>query len=290
MLFVGGNTIGQPPKFQKTMKNFLNESNKVRSIWWIPIFFFLLVLFLFPAILISQKNSVDVSIPIQAILIIIVTLICQFLRKESITVITGKFNFKWLRQLFIGLSIGAALMIIPALILTLLGFSHWQINDISFSTIISGLTVFIGVAITEELLFRGFLFQRLIESFGQWPAQLIIAGLFLLTHINNPGMIGMTKIMASLNIFIASIMFGIAFIKTKSLAMPLGLHFMANFMQGTILGFGVSGENEQSLFKSISEKCPTWLNGGEFGLEASLLGLITVIIITIYLYRCKTLG
>jgi hypothetical protein len=72
--------------------------------------------------------------------------------------------------------------------------------------------------------------------------------------------------------------------------MPLGLHFMANFMQGTILGFGVSGENEQSLFKSISEKCPNWLNGGAFGLEASLLGLIIVTIITIYIYRSKTLA
>lgn len=273
------------------MKNiFLNESKKVRSIWWIPIFFFFLVLFLFPTILVAQKKSVDVSIPIQAILIIVVTIICQLLRKESITVITGKFNFKWLRQLFTGLSIGAALMIVPAFILTILGFVHWQINDISFSTIISGITVFVGVAIAEELLFRGFFFQRLIESFGKWPAQLIIAGLFLLTHINNPGMIGMTKIMASLNIFIASIMFGVAFIKTKSLAMPLGLHFMANFMQGTILGFGVSGEKEQSLFKAISEKCPTWLNGGEFGLEASLLGLVTVAIITISFYRRKTLG
>lgn len=271
------------------MKNiFLNADNKVRSIWWIPTFFVLLAIFIFPTILIAQKKSVDVSIAIQSILIILVTIICQLLRKESITQITGKFNFSWLRQLFIGLTIGTALMVFPAIILTVLGFAHWQINDISFSTIISGLSVFVGVAIAEEFLFRGFLFQRLIESFGQWPAQLIIAGLFLLTHINNPGMIGTTKILASLNIFIASIMFGLAFIKTKSLAMPLGLHFMANFMQGTVLGFGVSGEKEQSLFKAMAEKCPTWLNGGEFGLEASFLGLITVTLITILFYRWKT--
>ena len=70
--------------------------------------------------------------------------------------------------------------------------------------------------------------------------------------------------------------------------MPLGLHFMANFMQGTVLGFGVSGEKEQSLFKATAEQCPTWLNGGAFGLEASFLGLITVIVITILLYRWKT--
>ncbi|MBK6989197.1 MAG: CPBP family intramembrane metalloprotease [Bacteroidetes bacterium] len=43
-------------------------------------------------------------------------------------------------------------------------------------------------AITEEFLFRGFIFKRLIESLGEWPAQIIISGLFLLTHLNNPGM------------------------------------------------------------------------------------------------------
>lgn len=265
----------------------LNTGNKIRSIWWILIFFVLLVLFLLPTILTAQKHSVEVSIHIQALLILLVTIICQLLRKESITKITGKFNFRWIKQILLGLAIGAALMISPAIILTVSGFAHWQINSISFTTIISGVIVFAGVAIAEELLFRGFLFQRLLESLGQWPAQLIIAGMFLLTHINNPGMIGTTKILASLNIFIASLMFGLAFLKTKSLAMPIGLHFMANFMQGTVLGFGVSGVKEPSLFKAISDKCPIWLNGGEFGLEASFLGLITVLIITILFYRIQ---
>lgn len=101
-------------------------------------------------------------------------------------------------------------------------------------------------------------------------------------------MVGITKTLASLNIFIASIMFGSTFIKTKSLVMPLGLHFMANFMQCSILCFGMSGEKEQSLFKAFSDKCPIWLNGGPFGLEASILGLLTLIIITTILYRWET--
>lgn len=266
---------------------FLNAEHRVRSIWWIPIFFIVLVLFLLPTILIAQKESVDVSIPIQAIIILLATIVCQVLRRESLTKITGRLDLNWCKQLMIGLLVGAALMAFPAMLLSVFGFAQWQANDISISTVMSGLTVFVSVAIAEELLFRGFLFQRLIESFGEWPAQLIIAGLFLLTHINNPGMFGTTKILASLNIFIASVMFGLAFIKTKSLAMPLGFHFMSNFTQGTVLGFGVSGEEEQSLFKATMENCPTWLSGGPFGLEASLPGLVTVILITILLYRWK---
>ena len=157
-------------------------------------------------------------------------------------------------------------------------------NIFSFSTILSGFSIFLLAAIAEELLFRGFMFQRLIKAFGEWPAQLVLAGLFLLTHINNPGMTGTVKILASINIFIASIMFGIAYIKTKSLAMPLGLHFMANYMQGTILGFGVSGSKDPSLFKPVFDNAPVWLSGGDFGMEASALGLCFVILITVLLY------
>ncbi len=267
------------------MKNiFINIDKKVRSIWWVPIFFVLLFLFLFPTILLAKKQSVNISMPIQATLIIIVTGICQLLRKEQITVITGKFNFNWLRQFLVGIMIGAALMIFPAIILTVLGLVHWQVNDISFSTIISGFTVFIYVALVEELLFRGFIFQRFIESFGQWPAQLIIAGMFLLTHFDNPGMVGIIKLLASLNIFFASILFGLAFIKTRSLAMPIGIHFMANWVQGSLLGFGVSGNNELGLLNPQFLLAPEWLTGGTFGLEASILGLIFLLVITVSFY------
>ncbi len=267
------------------MKNiFINTDKKVRSIWWVPIFFVLLFLFLFPIILLAKKQSVNISMPIQATLIIIVTGICQLLRKEQITVITGKFNFNWLRQFLVGIMIGAALMIFPAIILTVLGLVHWQVNDISFSTIISGFTVFVYVALVEELLFRGFIFQRFIESFGQWPAQLIIAGMFLLTHIDNPGMVGIIKLLASLNIFFASILFGLAFIKTRSLAMPIGIHFMANWVQGSLLGFGVSGNNELGLLNPQFLLAPEWLTGGTFGLEASIFGLIFLLVITVSFY------
>lgn len=266
---------------------FLNTSHKIRSIWWIPIFLFLLAILLLPVILFARKNSVDVSITIQAAIIITATFICQFLRKQPLTLVTGRFNSSWLKQFGMGLALGTIIMVVPAIFLTFLGYAKWQVNELSVSTVISGFSFFTAVAVAEEMLFRGFIFQRLMESLGQWPAQIVISGMFLLTHINNPGMIGMTKTLAALNIFIASVMFGLAFIKTKSLAMPVGIHFMANFMQGTVLGFGVSGVKEQSLVKAFAGECPVWLNGGEFGLEASVPGLLMVILVTVILYYWK---
>jgi len=269
-------------------KIFLNTDHKIRSIWWIPIFFGLLALFLFPLILIADKYLFEVSIPMQVGLIIFVTGFCQALKRKPITEITGRLNLLWVKQFLEGLAIGGMLMVLPALILTVFGYTHWQFNDFSFSTILTGVTIFAGVALAEEFLFRGFIFQRFIQTLGPWPAQLIIAGMFLLTHLNNPGMTGLTKTLASINIFVASILFGLAFLKTKSLALPIGLHFMANLMQGTVLGFCVSGEKETSLFTPIFNQAPVWLTGGSFGLEASVPGLLTILFITVIFCRWNT--
>jgi uncharacterized protein len=111
--------------------------------------------------------------------------------------------------------------------------------------------------------------------------------IFLLTHLNNPGMTGSVETMASVNIFLASIMFGLAFIRTKSLAMPIGVHFMANWMQGGVLGFGVSGTDPSGLWIPIYKVAPTWLTGGQFGLEASIPGLICLIVTLFLIYRKK---
>ena len=176
------------------------------------------------------------------------------------------------------------LMFVPALILWIFGWVHWQWNPAGFSTFLTTVLLFATVALAEELLFRGFMFQRLIAGLGQLPAQLIMAAYFLLTHLNNPGMTGDVKVLASINIFIASLVFGLAFIRTKSLAMPLGLHFMVNLMQGGVLGFGVSGTKQSGLLRTVFGGTPQWLTGGQFGLEASIFGLICVFVAFLLLY------
>ena len=266
---------------------FLNSERQLRNGWWVLIFFLVLAAILFPALLAAQQNSTDVSIGLQAVIVVLASLVCQWLRRKPIAELLGKFDVRWLKELGLGGLIGSALMLFPALIMWVLGWVHWQWNPAGFSTLASVVLLFAGVAVAEELLFRGFIFQRLIAGLGEWPAQLILAGYFLLTHLNNPGMTGDVKILAGINIFLASILFGLAFIRTKSLAMPLGLHFMANLMQGGVLGFGVSGTDQSGLLKPILAEIPQWLTGGQFGLEASLPGLIFVIAAILLLYKWK---
>ncbi|MBK9779537.1 MAG: CPBP family intramembrane metalloprotease [Anaerolineales bacterium] len=264
---------------------FLNSERQLRNGWWILIFFLILAATLFPALLAARQNSMDVSIGLQAVIVMLASWICQLLRRRPLAELLGEFNLRWLKELGLGGLIGSALMLVPALILWVFGWVHWQWNPSGFLTFPSTLLLFAEVALAEELLFRGFIFQRLIAGLGQLPAQLLMAGYFLLTHLNNPGMTGDVKFFASINIFIASLVFGLSFIRTKSLAMPLGLHFMANLMQGGILGFGVSGTDQSGLFKPVFSEVPDWLTGGQFGLEASVPGLACVVVIFILFQR-----
>lgn len=257
---------------------------RLRSSWWVVIFFLLLAALLFPTILLSDHYGFEVSYWHQVLIIVVATIICQVLRRESFFDLVGRFNKEWLRKLGAGLLLGSILMIVPALILTLIGSVQWQMNSISLLDFLAGILVMLSVVMAEELLFRGFVFQRLIESFGHWPAQLLIGALFLLTHLENPGMSGSAKLLASVNIFTASILFGIAYIKTQSLAMPIGLHFMSNVVQGNMLGFGVSGGKEQSILIPALDNTPSWITGGPFGLEAGMVGLVTLTILTNWLY------
>ncbi len=270
-----------------TFNPFLNSDRQLRNGWWILIFFLVLTALLVPVMISAQKNNMEVSIGVQALIVLIASLTGQFLRRRPITEMVGTLNWRWLKELSLGGAIGSVLMLVPALILGIFGWVHWQWNPEGISNILTSLLLFAGVAIVEELLFRGFVFQRLISGLGQWPAQLIIATYFLLTHLSNPGMTGSFKVLVGINIFLASILFGLAFFHTKSLAMPLGLHFMANFVQGGILGFGVSGTEHSGLLIPAFDDAPVWLTGGRFGLEASLPGLLCVVITLLLLYTRK---
>ena len=66
--------------------------------------------------------------------------------------------------------------------------------------------------------------------------------------------------------------------------MPIGLHLLTNVVQGTILGFGVSGEKKVSIFTPAIDNTPDWITGGMFGLEASAVGLVTLVAITSLLH------
>ncbi len=259
---------------------FLNTDRQLRNGWWILIFFFVLT-GLFPLLLIAP----GVSIGQQAGLVAAASGICQLLRRRPMSELLGRLDWNWPRQFVLGGALGAALMVVPALFLWAIGQVTWRWNGMTLAALGSVIVLYVAVAVAEELIFRGFVFQRLLDGIGEWPAQLIMAAYFVLVHSTALHAAYGLKYLAGTNIFLASIVFGLAYLRTRSLAMPLGIHFAANMTQGGILGFGVSGNEEPGLLRPLLGSGPDWLTGGKFGLEASAPGLVCVIAAGLLLYR-----
>jgi membrane protease YdiL (CAAX protease family) len=131
-----------------------------------------------------------------------------------------------------------------------------------------GLTIL--AAFMEELLFRGILF-RWIEAFaGSWAALVVTSALFGLAHIFNAN----ATWMSSLAIMVeAGALLGGAYMLSRNLWVPMGLHAAWNFTQGFLFDVPVSGNDMHGLVQAKLSG-PVLLSGGPFGLEASMIAVV----------------
>ena len=275
-------------------KIFLNETNnKLRNGWWILIFigFVALTRPIYGPIRSTLREWGVAELwlePTSFLLILLATWACTLLRRESITSVGLAINGRWFKQFSIGFAISLVQMILIVAAILMIGGVEFTLNpERSVTILLTGLYTFLLVALMEELLHRGFIFQRLIDGIGIWGAQLIIAILFAAGHWGNPGMEGTTQFWASLDIGLGAILWGLAYYKTRSLAMPVGMHLSWNWIQGNVLGFGVSGMESQGWLTPVLQDKAQWLTGGAFGPEASVFAVIVDVLFIVILWRMK---
>lgn len=199
--------------------------------------------------------------------------------KRAITELSVK-NFG--KNFGIGLLVGFGLLSASILIMYILGYYGIEsVNPIYL--VIPTLGMAISSGITEEILLRGVLFRIIEEKLGSYIALAITALIFGLIHIWNPN----SSLYASLCIaFEAGILLAAAYILTKNLWFPIGIHFMWNFTQGGIWGANVSGINTGSAVNPTISGSEL-ITGGPFGPEAGLQTLVLcVIAAAVMLYLC----
>ena len=134
-------------------------------------------------------------------------------------------------------------------------------------------------AVSEEMLFRGILFRWLEEFGGSWVALLITSALFGAAHLANPN----ASWVAAVGIaFEAGVMLGAAYMLTRSLWLPMGLHAAWNFTQGEIYDIPVSGTKVDGIVDARISG-PPLLSGNGFGLEASLIAIMIATLFGLWL-------
>ena len=141
----------------------------------------------------------------------------------------------------------------------------------------------VGIAIMpafmEELLFRGILFRWLEAFGGSWFALALTSALFGLAHLMNPNATAFSSFAIAVE---AGILLGGAYVLTRSLWVPMGLHAAWNFTQGEIYDVPVSGLDSHGLV-TAQMSGPDLLSGGMFGLEASVLALVPATAVGVWL-------
>jgi len=139
-------------------------------------------------------------------------------------------------------------------------------------------------AVTEELLFRGIVFRIVEESLGSWAALVISALIFGAAHLLNPH----ATLWAGISIALqAGILLGLAYMQTRCLWLPIGMHFAWNFTQGGIFAGAVSGYAMQGLLQGKLSGAD-WVTGGNFGVEGSVFASLTCTTLALcFLWRAK---
>src|SRR5579863_132362 len=118
----------------------------------------------------------------------------------------------------------------------------------------------------EEVLFRGYGFQVLLRSIGPYATVLPVGVLFGVLHASNPH----ASALGVANTAGFGVLFGYAFLRSRDLWLPFGLHFGWNFTL-PILGASVSGiKIGIAGYELHWDAGPLW-SGAEYGPEASIL-------------------
>ena len=140
----------------------------------------------------------------------------------------------------------------------------------------------VAAAVTEEVVFRGVLFRIAEERLGTWIGLVLTGLLFGLMHLFNEN----ATLWGALAIAVeAGGMLGAAYVATRSLWLPIGLHLGWNFAEAGIFGTAVSGKDEAHGLLDATMSGSTLLSGGDFGPEASLAAVVTGVLVTIVFMR-----
>ena len=225
--------------------------------------------------------------------VISVYLASRFLDRRSISDFGLKLSRQWWQDLGFGAVLGMVLMagIFLAELstgwVTVTETLHTVRSENSF--VLSSIVfvfLFACVGFSEELLARGYQLTNLTEGFSFkaiGPKKAALVGLILSSvlfgamHFGSPDV----SAVSILIIVMIALIWGLSYLWTGRLAIPIGLHITWNLFQGNVFGFPVSGttfSSEMVTFFSIEQSGPDLWTGGSFGPEAGLIGLFAIII------------
>jgi len=168
----------------------------------------------------------------------------------------------------------------------MLGLLSTSWAQAGLTAIVTDLQTLVLAAVLEEVLFRSLMLSGLVILLrgNIWLALLVSAALFGASHLSNPG----ATLLGALSNGMGGFIYGAAFLATRAIWLPIGLHIGWNFGQA-LFGLPISGMVLPGLFSTFEIGDPL-LTGGDYGPEAGLVGIAFRFVVLALLALYLSLG
>jgi uncharacterized protein len=183
----------------------------------------------------------------------------------------------------LGAALGWGMVIASILPMVLMGgliVSVWTTPH-QFAMLSLDLVVLAVASLAEEVVFRGYPFQRLIEAIGPTMATIVFSVVFGLAHIFNPAS---SRTTITITVFTGWLL-SLGYLRTRALWLPWGWHFGWNASMGLLFGLPISGLTRFSPVIQSNTIGPAWITGGDYGPEGSLVTACVILIGVILVFR-----
>lgn len=185
----------------------------------------------------------------------------------------------------LGTSLGWSGIVACALPVALIGGFAVTLNDQTFLYGLTALFVdfltLLTASLAAEVLFRGYPFQRLIDTTGVTLACLLVSLLFAIDRMGSEQLSPINFLVT----FLMGLLLSMAYLRTRALWVGWGFHFAWSASTAILFGLPVSGRTEFSPILSTYTAGPEWLTGGGIGPEGSFTALVVLIVLIFVMAR-----
>lgn len=242
------------------------------------------ILILFIALFISgilNKGVIKQYFPYSsAICLLIATWVLLKSDNKNLSNYGIDFKTKNLKLFPLGILIGALVFLIAKYLRSLcFGETLNLSSTFNYKNILNGFYIMLPMVAVEEFLFRGYLFKKTIEISNVIKANIVFSILFMLVHVFDSGIIHSIPmiIFTVITIPIGHLLFATAFLKSKSLYFPIGIHLGNNW--GTNHLVNNLNDGNSFLFVTNTARFDTWSSFITFILLWNVFYLIVIYII-----------
>ena len=190
----------------------------------------------------------------------------------------------------VGFALGAVLISLVIGCTALLGAYHVAGQN-AHADLFSSSIFLLLAAVSEEIAFRGYVFQTLEKSWGTFAAVMTGSILFGFYHMLGPSHVPMMeRLCGCLCLIVESgLLYNGAYLLRRRLWLPIGMHWAWNYLQGPIYGLAVSGLVFWTPFFKATSVGPDLITGGKWGPEAGVPAFVIrtafAIILLLMAYR-----